>query len=343
MIKGLPRPLLWTDKKSMEEFAYDDILNLTLQEICSELPVFMSFARVEDVWLFNEVYYQLTRIYYENPQPSDYQRYADDIKSRLRWGLSDNLVMTIIYHIIRLRFEVQFITYSFVNCIYEKNCKNQFWEMFASLKKYTDTRVVTDYPLRPCPVPPKKLEGLFLNWRDITQDYNKEIIDEVLELWDREKDRKIVAKMIYGSLKTDNSYNLYNEELKQQVIESQKQNELSRKQIQEMEKQIQALNDKLGKETVPLSVLADGLKDYAEEADINEAYDLFSQLNNVLYGIPAWTKNVPELKKFFRKARKDMEKGNIVQGDYVLTKNVENEVNGVASGATGINVNKKGE
>jgi hypothetical protein len=35
--------------------------------------------------------------------------------------------------------------------------------------------------------------------------------------------------------------------------------------------------------------------------------------------------------------------GPTIGGDYVLTKNVENEVNGVASGATGINVNRKGE
>jgi hypothetical protein len=30
----------------------------------------------------------------------------------------------------------------------------------------------------------------------------------------------------------------------------------------------------------------------------------------LLIEVPAWTKNVPELKKFFKNARKDMEKGN---------------------------------
>lgn len=33
----------------------------------------------------------------------------------------------------------------------------------------------------------------------------------------------------------------------------------------------------------------------------------------------------------------------VVQGDYVVNKHVENEVNSVASGATGVNVNKKEE
>ena len=33
--------------------------------------------------------------------------------------------------------------------------------------------------------------------------------------------------------------------------------------------------------------------------------------------------------------------GNTIEGDYVVSKNVTNEVNGVAPGATGINVNNK--
>lgn len=67
--------------------------------------------------------------------------------------------------------------------------------------------------------------------------------------------------------------------------------------------------DKLGKETVQLSVLAEGIKNLSEEAGIDAAYDLFVQLNNVLCDIPAWMKNVPELRKFFKNARKEREKG----------------------------------
>lgn len=73
------------------------------------------------------------------------------------------------------------------------------------------------------------------------------------------------------------------------------------------ENKIKDLQEKLGKKTVPLTVLAKGLMDYAEEAGISEAHELFNHLNNMLISEPEWTNNVPELKKFFKKARKEME------------------------------------
>ena len=78
-----------------------------------------------------------------------------------------------------------------------------------------------------------------------------------------------------------------------------------------LENKIKELQEKLGKKTVPLSVLAKGLMDYAEEAGISEAHKLFNHLNNMLISEPEWTNNVPELKLFFKKARREMEKRQI--------------------------------
>lgn len=135
---------------------------------------------------------------------------------------------------------------------------------------------------------------------------------------------------------------LLNSDSNKALSESQKQNELSRKQIQEMEKQIQALNDKLGKETVPLKSLADGLKTYAKLYGLKEGKELLKSLSYLLKKEHVWIDNIDSLENFFITAENE-NKQPVYQGDYVLTKNVENEVNGVASGATGINVNKKGE
>ena len=100
---------------------------------------------------------------------------------------------------------------------------------------------------------------------------------------------------------------------------------------------IQYSKEKLRKKTVPLSVLAEGLKDYAEEVSIKEAHELFSHLNNLLITVPAWTKNAPMLKQFFRDINKNSANPKIIMsGDYVVTKHVDNEVNSVAAGATGI-------
>jgi hypothetical protein len=73
-------------------------------------------------------------------------------------------------------------------------------------------------------------------------------------------------------------------------------------------------------------VLAEGLKDYADEAGIDEAHKLFNNLNTLLIEVTAWTKNVPELKKFFKKARKDIEKNNIFKDAKMIVQGPFNEI-----------------
>jgi len=91
------------------------------------------------------------------------------------------------------------------------------------------------------------------------------------------------------------------------------------------ENKIKDLQEKLGKKTVPLTVLAKGLMDYAEEAGISEAHELFNHLNNMLISEPEWTNNVPELKKFFKKARREMEKRQITMTGQNATYNENNK------------------
>ncbi len=87
------------------------------------------------------------------------------------------------------------------------------------------------------------------------------------------------------------------------------------KKVKSLEDKIDKLQEKLGEETVSLSVIAEGLKGYAEEAGIGPAHDLFNHLNNLLISVPAWTKNVPQLKRFFCDFNK--KNGNVLMtGDF---------------------------
>ncbi len=89
------------------------------------------------------------------------------------------------------------------------------------------------------------------------------------------------------------------------------------KKVKALEEKIDKLQEKLGEETVSLSVIAEGLKEYAEEAGIGPAHDLFNHLNNLLMTVPAWTKNVPQLKRFFRDFNKKNGNRDIsLTGDY---------------------------
>ena len=93
--------------------------------------------------------------------------------------------------------------------------------------------------------------------------------------------------------------------------------EAYKKKEKALEDKLKTLQEELGNESVPLSVLGKRLKDYVAEAGISKAHELFERLNYLLANVPAWTKNVPGLKAFFKKARKEMETRTInMTGEY---------------------------
>ena len=83
--------------------------------------------------------------------------------------------------------------------------------------------------------------------------------------------------------------------------------EAYKKRERSLEDKIKELQNKLGDKSVLLSVLAEGIKEFAEEKNIEEAHTLFEHLCYILIEEKGWTDNVADLKKFFKKARKEME------------------------------------
>lgn len=125
--------------------------------------------------------------------------------------------------------------------------------------------------------------------------------------------------------------------LEKEISQLRSQLEANSKIVSEAKKSIAANRTPIADET--LTVLADGVKEYVDEVGVDKAYDLFNRLNTILIDVPAWTKHGSALKKFFQKARKEMQNRSMVQGDLVVNKHVDKEVNGVSAGATGILIN----
>ena len=72
------------------------------------------------------------------------------------------------------------------------------------------------------------------------------------------------------------------------IVESNfNETEEYKKKEKKLEDKIKELQEKLRKKSVSLSVLAEGIMEYAEEAGISEAHNLFNHLNNLLSSVPA--------------------------------------------------------
>lgn len=157
---------------------------------------------------------------------------------------------------------------------------------------------------------------------------NKQFEEEVSQLRSQLKANSKIVSEAQNSVATDRA-----------PIVDEAEIELYKTKVKTLEKKNKELQEKLDNAGETLTVLADGVKEYVDEVGVEKAYDLFNRLNTILIDVPAWTKHASALKKVFKKARKEMQNRNMVQGDYVVNKHVDKEVNGVSAGATGILIN----
>lgn len=76
MIKNLPRQMLWTDYNTIDRFYKIEPLNTQFHEVLKTIQISPFEEKKDDTQLFNEVYYQMTRMAYERAKPSDLQKYV---------------------------------------------------------------------------------------------------------------------------------------------------------------------------------------------------------------------------------------------------------------------------
>lgn len=92
------------------------------------------------------------------------------------------------------------------------------------------------------------------------------------------------------------------------LAQTEKENNDKDKQLEEMKSQVKMLKEKLGKETIPLSTLVEGVKRYAELKGINEGKDMLEHLTYVLKKVSVWIDNVEPLENFFIAAEQEEKK-----------------------------------
>lgn len=199
----LPRPLLWTEIKTMDEFLNEDLLNVALYEGFRRLQRKYLSPNLEAVKVFNEVYYQLVRYYYEGQVYLDTPNRLADIKANLGWSYGADLVIIMMYTYIRLKARPtkNIIASEIIKQLKEKYSVSPFWKEFGIIKSTVWEWPKTSIdPYKPHPISPKKLEGFFWDWRNITNDYDIDAVKDVLTLWDNKEDKSIIARMIDRSM-----------------------------------------------------------------------------------------------------------------------------------------------
>lgn len=114
----LPRAILWADKKKMKEFLSEP-LNKKIYDVYLNIKKEGVIKDYETLKLFNEVYYQCSRIVNCETQQINLNDIISDIKTNLGWRFSSSLVVNMIYAVLALRRNNSITVIHIINSIKE--------------------------------------------------------------------------------------------------------------------------------------------------------------------------------------------------------------------------------
>ncbi len=202
MLPVLPREMLWTELKTMDEFFQLDPVNEEFHDVLMSLSdEFFSFTRDAEK-VFNEVYYQLTKMVFRHPMPSELDKYASEIKSDLGWSYSATLVMSMAYFLYDLSdLDSRALNKHFLKSIRDAYGGPMYWMPFKKLaEKLKRKKVKLEYQFRPQPLSATEFATLYVDWSAITWRYQLSCIEHVLNLWCVMEDKETIANMIMESM-----------------------------------------------------------------------------------------------------------------------------------------------
>ena len=190
--------MLWRDLETMDEFFELEPVNSEFYEVFITLRKEPFSVSKDVVKVFNEAYYQLTRMVFEHPMPTDLEKYATDIKTNLGWSYSDTLVMSMVYFLDALRNKKKYpLNKFFLQKLKEAYGGPMYWLPFKQrAERLKRKQKSLEYDFRPRPLPPSYFKTVYVNWNSITQRENLSCIEHVLNLWDKIEDKQEIANMI---------------------------------------------------------------------------------------------------------------------------------------------------
>ena len=194
--------MLWTDKTSMEEFLCEPInkrlyyFYLDLNNIRCQIGPDQSALR-----LYNEIYYLLTKVEYEDNLNFKLDDYTQEIEDNIGKEYSILFVYKMFFAFLQLKENNSNVARLFQDYVYyrynrtwDERTNNALGSIIKEEKKYM-------VDLKPHPCPAKSLESEVPQWDEITNNFNPSSIKEVLNLWSSKEEKILVLHLIEDAYK----------------------------------------------------------------------------------------------------------------------------------------------
>lgn len=198
----LPRMMLWTDKTSMEEFLCEPI-NERLYYFYLDLKNIRCQFRPDNsaLLLFNEIYYQLTKVEYEHDIDLNLDDYIQEIEDNIGKEYSILFVNKMFFAFLLLRENNSNVAIHFQNIICYRY--NRTWDerTISALRSIKEEKKKYLVELKPHPCSVDFLESEGLQWDEITNNFNPTSIKEILNLWSSKEEKITVLHLIDDAYK----------------------------------------------------------------------------------------------------------------------------------------------
>lgn len=200
----LPRILLWQDLDLLEmqsEPLFDELC-----EVLRDINNYRLEKIPQTAVVFNEVYYQSTRLIYENKPDPDLGMLELDVKANVGSKSTAEIVFRLIFCLLTARKDNSINIDKFLLNIFSYYGMNSEPGKKFSVFIQKHKKGIKHYmSFTPRPVKAGMLSYQGLNWDKITSNYNFEVIEEIVNLWS-EEDRVAVINDIERAYQ---SYKLY--------------------------------------------------------------------------------------------------------------------------------------
>ena len=308
-IYQIPRILIYEDKSRLSDYEVDDKRSVDYFLYNTIKQNYSSIQNYTD--LFNDAYYICTLILIDD---APYQHF-DSIADIAAGGgeekeIRKEAVMGMVY---------KYLTSIDSSMDAKLRRFKEIMHLSLNIDAFQELPHLAPIRLPDSTFAPRKITKELLqnvNLRELTDDYSLDVVLQVTALLAKNTiDKMVIIDAVIKSVvnEKDSSLNknlitslrMMKIHLTDPAYNSSREDEKSTE--QKMEVTVRDVNEKIGEATVPLKVLVEGIKKRAQIKGIDAATELYDHLNSILYDIPEWHKNVPELEQFFIDAREKRE------------------------------------
>ena len=198
----LPRELLWTDITSMDEFLNEPV-NREMYEMFLKIKqrtLLLKSSEYAVIKIFNEVYYQCTRIAYEQDPDIRLESYITDIKSNMGTYNHARVVYGLIFFLFSHRSNNTLIEVKYCSAFFMHFCLYGGVGIKGIFKSESDKPENKFYiDLSPRPNATSQLDEILINWKDVTNNYNKKSIEDICNLYPDLAEKRIVFENMRNS------------------------------------------------------------------------------------------------------------------------------------------------